>query len=420
MDVLAKAAVSEISQLFSDGSATLRLQITQSREENEALRTRMKEMRSELFSLRLQTRTIASHAASRFALARANTCTPRTISLGNEDCEAFGDGSTKRGATLDSLHVDPPGSSHVSSHNKELRILSVHGQGEGPLAVDGHDTLFTASKLEALYSPSAHYSVAKSLDVGEQLVRRMELTVQVGNDLYIHHPTQTPDTILIKDEEDIGGGLPAVEVCNDIRDCSTTSDSLHPDATGSFHMSSHNRELRILSVHGQGGGQLVVDSHDTLFTASEVEALSSLSMDHSVAKSLDCSEQIVHCEEQTGSRGGRKGQPCVLCGKVFPSNSKMTIHMRTHTSEKPYRCAQCMKRFSQSCNLKIHMSTHSREKPYRCDQCMKRFRQSYDLKIHMRIHSGEKPCMCLQCKASFSDPRYLRLHRINAHGNEVL
>ena len=83
MDVLAKAAVSEISQLFSEGSATLQLQITRSREENEALRTRMKEMRSELFSLRLQTRTIASHAASRFALARANTCTPRTISLGN-------------------------------------------------------------------------------------------------------------------------------------------------------------------------------------------------------------------------------------------------------------------------------------------------------------------------------------------------
>ena len=56
MDVLAKAAVSEICQLFSEGSTTLRLQITQSLKENEALRTRMKVMRSELFSLRLQTR----------------------------------------------------------------------------------------------------------------------------------------------------------------------------------------------------------------------------------------------------------------------------------------------------------------------------------------------------------------------------
>ena len=83
MDVLAKAAVSEISKLFSEGSATLRLQITESREENEALKTRMKVMRSELFSLRLQTRANASRAASRSALARGNICKPRTASLGN-------------------------------------------------------------------------------------------------------------------------------------------------------------------------------------------------------------------------------------------------------------------------------------------------------------------------------------------------
>ena len=59
----------------------------------------------------------------------------------------------------------------------ELRILSVHGQGEGPLVVDGHDTLFTAAKLEALSS----LSVAKSLDCGERLVCREERTVQVRN-----------------------------------------------------------------------------------------------------------------------------------------------------------------------------------------------------------------------------------------------
>ena len=83
MDELAKAAVSEISKLFSEGSAALRLQITESREENESLKTRMKVMRSELFSLRLQTRANASRAPSRFALVRGNICKPRTTSLGN-------------------------------------------------------------------------------------------------------------------------------------------------------------------------------------------------------------------------------------------------------------------------------------------------------------------------------------------------
>ena len=52
----------------------------------------------------------------------------------------------QRGATSESQRVDPPGSSHMSSHHVELRILHVYGQGEGPLAVDGHDTLFTSEQ----------------------------------------------------------------------------------------------------------------------------------------------------------------------------------------------------------------------------------------------------------------------------------
>ncbi|CAL8292754.1 unnamed protein product [Arctogadus glacialis] len=66
----------------------------------------------------------------------------------------------------------------MSSHSGELRILSVFGQGEGPLATDGHDTLFTASEVEALNSLSVDHSAAKSLERGERLVGH-ELSVQV-------------------------------------------------------------------------------------------------------------------------------------------------------------------------------------------------------------------------------------------------
>ncbi|CAL8234334.1 unnamed protein product [Boreogadus saida] len=178
----------------------------------------------------------------------------------------------------------------MSSHSEELKILSVYGKGEGPLAEDGHDTLFTASELEALNSLSVDHCVAKSLERGERLVCREELSVQ-----------QTPDTISIKVEEDIGGGLPAVEDGIDIRDCSTqrgaTSESLRVVAPGSSHMSSHSWELRILSVYGQGEGPLAVDGHDTLFTASEVEGMNSLSANHSAAKSLERGERLV-CREE--------------------------------------------------------------------------------------------------------------------------
>ena len=88
--------------------------------------------------------------------------------------------------------MDAPGSSHMASHNGELQILSVYGKGEGPLAVDGHDTLFTTSEPEALSSLSVDRSVAKSLERGERLVRREELSVQVGNHLIHHQKERLP------------------------------------------------------------------------------------------------------------------------------------------------------------------------------------------------------------------------------------
>ncbi|XP_056443625.1 zinc finger protein 160-like isoform X3 [Gadus chalcogrammus] len=388
----------------------------------------------------------------------------------SEDCDAFRDRSTQRNAPSEILGEDAPGSSHMSIHSEELKILSVYGKGEGPLATDSHDTLFTVSEVEALNSLSADHSVAKSLERGERLVCRKELSVQqqtpdtisikveedIGGGLpavedcdafgdrstqrndtsenlgvvapgsshmssHSEELLQTPDTISIKVEEDIGRGMPAVEDGNDIRDCSTqrgaTSESLRVDAPGSSHMSSHSGELRILSVYGQGEGQLAVDGHDTLFAASELEALSSLSSDHSVAKSLNCSVRLVRLEELTGHQGCRKGRPGVLCGKVIPNNANMIVHMRTHSGEKPYKCDQCTKGFSLKRHLKSHMRTHSGEKPYKCDQCTKRCRSTSHLNCHIMTHSGERPFRCDQCTKRFQRKCDLKIH-LRTHSGE--
>lgn len=74
MDVLARAAVDEISQLFSESSADLHLEISRSYKDNEALKMKMKGMKSELFSLRLQ--RASTPRGSRFSFGRT-LCKPR-------------------------------------------------------------------------------------------------------------------------------------------------------------------------------------------------------------------------------------------------------------------------------------------------------------------------------------------------------
>ena len=98
----------------------------------------------------------------------------------------------------------------------------------------------------------------------------------------------------------------------------------------------------------------------------------------------------------------KRGQhECDVCEKVFLSPSKLAVHMRTHTNEKPYECDVCEKRFIQSGDLNTHMRIHTNEKPYECDVCERRFTQSQHLKAHERIHTNEKPYECDVCEKSF-------------------
>ncbi|XP_063372178.1 zinc finger protein 771-like [Cydia amplana] len=111
-----------------------------------------------------------------------------------------------------------------------------------------------------------------------------------------------------------------------------------------------------------------------------------------------------------GAGRRRAAHSCMICEKQFRKPCMLSIHMRTHTGEKPYGCHLCNKRFISPTYLKKHKFRHTGEKPYSCATCHKRFSNSHHLQVHMRLHTGEKPYSCKLCNREFTQVATLKKH----------
>ncbi|XP_072399488.1 zinc finger Y-chromosomal protein 2-like [Diabrotica undecimpunctata] len=104
-----------------------------------------------------------------------------------------------------------------------------------------------------------------------------------------------------------------------------------------------------------------------------------------------------HIENIHSIKKEKKSFLCNDCGRSYSSIGPLTQHMKIH-KEAQHECSICKKKFKRKQALTIHVRTHTGEKPHKCHLCDKSFAQMPPLKVHIRTHTGERPYPCRKCQ----------------------
>ncbi|WAR04809.1 ZNF93-like protein [Mya arenaria] len=127
-----------------------------------------------------------------------------------------------------------------------------------------------------------------------------------------------------------------------------------------------------------------------------------------------CEGAKIKKPKESGQQEGNNPHTCELCGYVMP-RSKVAVHMRLHSGDRPYKCEQCGKGLISSSKLQRHMLIHDEKKKHACDICGAGFTMKYKLRMHMHIHTGKKPYLCSICGAEFNHSANLATHTRCVH-----
>ncbi|XP_035526840.1 zinc finger protein 69-like [Morone saxatilis] len=401
MDVLAKAAVAEITKLVEDGTVVLRLEMCRRDGEIQELKRSLKLMEVELCKAQ---EAAASRAAkdAQEQTAAGSQVLQKDEKEDQETCSVY-----LEPETADSV-CEPR---HETQESRDVRPTVKHEPADELATQETTDNTSTADvcfeareRGDPIWPPPACSMFEKSSVAMQQCIQIIPPHVE---QYAAHRNTESSFNASSTDAEgtaDDSLSVP-IKIEVDIRPMcmeSTTSESGHDEQ---FRHASHPAvsQDRCLQSASQQAGPSLAPPHAQ---RSNAGTFGPNTEDHILSRHSLRAKRLMNVW-----RANQKLFICTVCNRGFPRLSQLEEHRATHQPFKPFRCLECGKSFTQKTRLKTHQSVHTGERPFSCKICGKMFSRQDNCLRHERFHSGLKPYSCGQCGKSFTVLGNLKIHQ---------
>eukprot|EP00063_Salmo_salar_P021343 XP_013996178.1 PREDICTED: zinc finger protein 233-like [Salmo salar] len=373
MDVLAKAAVAEISKMFDDGFAVLRLEMCRRENEIESLKRQLLFMENERQTTRSKTQEAG--CSSTCSSSSSRTEEGQGSKGSDEDASertSFEQNAREKNDQLDRNRPQPHAEEvegldeqYRSGHREkgsglelvkreqaeEYDVISLHSSGsehgteisdheETEFAVDERESQLWASLTERncdSEGPDCHkcteqYPLDQDTDI--QLIQSAVEGLNSGPS------SEMGDINRVMTEE-----MRAQSVWNVRRSTPTDLAQAQP---------GQHRETMHPERRQDGTTTRVLSDKQTL--ANEGAAYSNIWLNNVFSLAPNSFHSAKVPPRRTLAR--EKWFVCSFCGKSFDRFGHLEMHQRIHTGEKPYSCVTCGRCFAQQSNLRTHQRVH--------------------------------------------------------------